>query len=81
MKEKWIINIFTVYRIDLTSKMEYIVLNPVFSMFKKPPVWYEYVRVDDKKSGAIYFKKKDAYELRVYGCTHSNYIKKYISLN
>jgi len=50
-------------------------------MFKKPPVWYEYERVEDKESGAIFFKRKETYELKVYGCLHSEYIKKYISLN
>jgi len=59
--------------------MEYVVLNPLFSMFKKPPVWYEYERVNE--NGIIYFKRKEIYDLKVYGCTSSDYIKKYISLS
>lgn len=58
--------------------MEYVVLNPVFNQWKKPPVVYEYVRVED--TGLNYFKKKETYELRVYGCTQDIYLKKFISL-
>ncbi len=63
------------------SRCEYVVLNPVFSMFKKPPVWYEYERVEEKESGAIMWRPKETYELKAYGCLHSEYIKKYISLS
>lgn len=61
--------------------MEYVLLNPLFSMFEKPPVWYQHVRVEDEKSGAIYFKTKETYEFRVYGCLDDEYIKQYISLS
>ena len=63
------------------SRCDYVVLNPVFSMFKKPPAWYDYVRVEEKESGAIRWCFKETYELKVYGCLHDEYIKKYISLN
>ena len=49
------------------SCCDYVVLNPVFSMFKKPPVWYEYVRVEGGESGAIRWCFEENYELKVYG--------------
>ena len=56
----------------------YLVLNPVFSMFKTPPVWYEYERVVE--DGFVKFKSKPTYELKVYGCLQDEYLKKVISL-
>jgi hypothetical protein len=61
------------------SELPYVVLNPVFNQWKTPPVWYEYERVNE--NGTIYFKRKETYELKVYCCTSSDYIKKYISLS
>ena len=60
------------------SRCDYVVLNPVFNMWPKPPVWYQYERVE--QDGHIHFKAKPTYELKVYGCLHDEYIKKYITL-
>ena len=60
------------------SRCDYVVLNR-FNMWRHLLVPYE--RVEEKESGAIRWCFKETYELKVYGCLHDEYIKKYISLN
>ena len=58
----------------MTSKCPYyMVLNPVFNQWSKPPVKYTYERV--QVGSSFVFRKKERYELRVIGDFD---VKKYI---
>ena len=54
--------------------MDYVVLNPVFNQWEKPPIRYKYKRVGDR------WEVTEVYENRLYGYVPDDLIKLCITL-